>query len=317
MTETVGMMIGLDIGGTKIEAIALTGDGEELWRRRIPAPTEYEGTIRVCAELVRAAEQETGRTGTVGVGLPGTISPGTGLVKNANSTWLIGHRMDQDLREALGRGVRLMNDANCFALSEATDGAGAGGRVVFGVILGTGVGGGIVVDGRIIEGRQSIAGEWGHNPLPRRTADERPGPPCYCGRQGCVETFLSGPGMERDHASVTGARLTTREIVARAEAGDTQANSTLDRYTDRLGRALAGVVNILDPDVIVLGGGMSNLPGLAERAQASIAPHVFTDIPCLSVQRHMHGDSSGVRGAAWLGADLRSPGRGDRDNRGV
>ena len=316
MTETAGMMIGLDVGGTKIEAIALTGDGKALWRRRVPAPKEYQGTVRVCAELVRAAEQGTGRTGTVGVGLPGTISPGTGLVKNANSTWLIGHRLDQDLQEALGRRVRLMNDANCFALSEATDGAGAGGRVVFGVILGTGVGGGIVVDGRILEGRQSIAGEWGHNPLPRRTADERPGPACYCGREGCIETFLSGPGMDRDHASVSGACLNTREIVVRAEAGETQSAATLDRYTDRLGRALAGVVNILDPDVIVLGGGMSNLPGLAERAQASTAPHVFTDIPSLSVLRHMHGDSSGVRGAAWLGADLRNPGRRGQDREG-
>ncbi len=316
MTEIAPMMIGLDLGGTKIEAIALTARGEELWRRRVPAPRAYEGTIRVCAELVCAAEQETGLRGTVGAGLPGTISPRTGLVKNANSTWLIGHRLDQDLQAALGRTVRLMNDANCFVLSEATDGAGAGGRVVFGVILGTGVGGGIVVDGRIIEGRQSIAGEWGHNPLPRPAADERPGPSCYCGRRGCVETFLSGPGMERDHAGVTGVRLTTWEIVARAEAGSAQAASTLNRYADRLGRALACVVNILDPDVIVLGGGMSNLPDLAERAQASMAPHVFTDIPSLSVLRHMHGDSSGVRGAAWLGAGFRHPGRRDRETEG-
>lgn len=313
MTKSDDIMIGLDIGGTKIEAIALTRDGEELWRERIPAPRDYEGTVRASADLVRAAEESTGRSGTVGVGLPGTISPRTGLVKNANSTWLIGHRLDQDLQTALGRKVRLMNDANCFALSEATDGAGAGAGVVFGVILGTGVGGGIVVHGRVVEGRQSIAGEWGHNPLPRQEAGERPGPPCYCGREGCIETFLSGPGMERDHAAVTGTGLTTREIVARAEAGDAQAAATLGRYTERLGRALAGVVNILDPDVIVLGGGMSNLPNLAARAQAAIAPNVFTDIPSLSVLRHVHGDSSGVRGAAWLGADSRLPGAAGRN----
>jgi fructokinase len=240
-------------------------------------------------------------TGTVGVGLPGTISASTGLVKNANSTWLIGHPLDRDLGDALSRPVRLMNDANCFALSEATDGAGAGARMVFGVILGTGVGGGIVVDGRIHVGRQGIAGEWGHNPLPRPQAGEVPGPACYCGRSGCVETFLSGPGMEADHLRSTGEALSSPEIVVTAEAGCERSAATLDRYAERLGRALASVVNILDPDVIVLGGGMSNLPDLADQARRAMEPHLFTDKPDVAVRRNVHGDSSGVRGAAWLG----------------
>lgn len=295
-------MIGLDIGGTKIEVIALGDDGLELWRERVASPRNYEETVRAAAELVRTAEASTGLSGTVGVGLPGTVSPETGLVKNANSTWLIGHALDRDLAAAVGRPVRLMNDANCFTLSEATDGAGAGAAVVFGVILGTGVGGGIAVDGRVLVGRQSIAGEWGHNPLPRRRAAEIPGPSCYCGREGCIETFLSGPAMERDHLDGGGTPLGTREIVDRAQAGDERARATFLRYVERLGRALATVVNILDPDVIVLGGGMSNLPELAQLAQQATEPHVFTDVPSVSIRRHEHGDSSGVRGAAWLGA---------------
>lgn len=296
------MRIGVDIGGTKIEIVALEEDGRELWRRRIPAPREYAGTLGAVQELVREAEARLGRRGSIGVGLPGTISPVTGLVKNANSTWLIGHPLDRDLAEALGRPVRLMNDANCFALSEATDGAGAGAEVVFGVILGTGVGGGIVVDGRVLVGGQSIAGEWGHNPMPRARHEETPGPTCYCGRNGCIETFLSGPGMERDHREVTGEGYTSHEIVRRAAGGEAGCEATLARYAERLGRALASVVNILDPVVIVLGGGMSNLPDLADLAEEAMVPHVFTDLPTVAVRKHVHGDSSGVRGAAWLGA---------------
>lgn len=294
------MKIGVDIGGTKIEVLALDEDGSEAWRQRVPSPRDYAGTIAAVVGLVRAAEAELGASATVGVGLPGTVSPRTGLVKNANSTWLIGHPLDRDLAAALERPVSTMNDANCFALSEATDGAGAGVRVVFGVILGTGVGGGIVIDGRILTGRQAVAGEWGHNPLPWPGPDESPGPACYCGRRGCIETFLSGPGMEADHLRATGQARSTREIGDGTCPG---ATATLDRYADRLGRALATVVNILDPDVIVLGGGMSNLPDLPDRARRAMEPHLFTDLPDVAVRRNVHGDSSGVRGAAWLGAD--------------
>jgi fructokinase len=292
--------IGVDLGGTKIEVIALDQDGAELFRQRVETPRDYAGTLQATKALVELADAHTGDRGRVGIGVPGTISPITGLVKNANSTWLIGHPLDKDLEALLNRPVRLMNDANCFALSEAVDGAGQGAKVVFGVILGTGVGGGIVVDGRVLEGAQQIGGEWGHNPLPRPTDRERPGPPCYCGRRGCVETFLSGPGMQHDHAAVTGVALATREIVARAGAGDEAATATLARYVERLGRALATVINVLDPDVVVLGGGMSRLPGLAERAQAALRPHVFTDEVTTRVVLNRHGDSSGVRGAAWL-----------------
>jgi len=221
-------------------------------------------------------------------------------VKNANSTWLIGERLGHDLERALDRPVRLMNDANCFALSEASDGAGAGSDVVFGVILGTGVGGGIVVSGRCLEGPNRIAGEWGHNPLPWPTDAERPGPACYCGRRGCIETFLSGPGLARDHAANGGDAVEGREIVRRADAGDAAAHAALVRYGDRLGRALAAVVNVLDPDVIVLGGGMSNVPGIVGQAAEAMRPHVFSDMVHTRVVRHMHGDASGVRGAAWL-----------------
>jgi fructokinase len=292
--------IGVDLGGTKIEVIALDETGAERFRRRVTTPRDYVGTLQATKALVDMADEHTRDRGSVGVGIPGTISPVTGLVKNANSTWLIGHRLDGDLEALLGRPVRLMNDANCFALSEAVDGAGQGARVVFGVILGTGVGGGIVVDGAVLQGAQQIGGEWGHNPLPRPTNGERPGPPCYCGRRGCIETFLSGPGMQHDHEVATGAALSTREIVARAGRGDDAAAATLARYVERLGRALATVINVLDPDVVVLGGGMSQIPGLAERAQEAIRPHVFTDEVTTRVVPNRHGDSSGVRGAAWL-----------------
>ncbi len=295
--------IGIDLGGTKIEVLALDEHGRELARRRIATPRTYEGTLDALADLVSDVERSAGGTGSVGIGIPGTISPVSGTVKNANSTWLIGHAFDQDLRERLDRPVRLMNDANCFALSEATDGAGVGAQVVFGVILGTGVGGGVVVRGRVLAGGQLIAGEWGHNPLPWPHDDERPGPPCYCGRTGCIETFLSGPGMERDHEAVTGERRTTHEIVDLLNGGDERALNTMNRYVDRLARGLATVVNIVDPDVIVLGGGMSNLPGLAEAARAALPPWVFTDEVTTRVVTNLHGDSSGIRGAAWLWGD--------------
>ena len=294
--------IGIDLGGTKIEAIALGRDGEELARLRIPTPRGYGETLEGLASLVARVEEEAGPAGPVGVGIPGTISPVTGLVKNANSTWLIGHPLDRDLADRLGRPVRIMNDANCFALSEASDGAGAGAEVVFGVILGTGVGGGIVVHGRPWQGAQLVAGEWGHNPLPWPTDDERPGPDCYCGKQGCVETFLSGPGMTRDHTHATGRDWTTHRIVEAWKEGDPGATAAHGRYVDRLARALATVVNVLDPDVVVLGGGMSNVPDLAADTQEALSRWVFTDEVRTRVVRNRHGDSSGVRGAAWLWA---------------
>ncbi len=292
--------IGIDLGGTKIEVIVLDPAGAELFRRRVETPKDYPGTVQAIAELVEMADEHTAERGSIGIGMPGTISPITGLVKNANSTWLIGRPLDKDLEGLLRRPVRLMNDANCFALSEAIDGAGKDASIVFGVILGTGVGGGIVVDKKVLDGAQKICGEWGHNPLPRQSDLERPGPPCYCGRRGCIETYLSGPGMQRDHEAASGMALSTHEIVARAEDGDNSALATLDRYVERLGRSLAVVINILDPNVVVLGGGMSQLPDLAGRTQQALGPHVFTDEVTTRVLQNKHGDSSGVRGAAWL-----------------
>lgn len=295
------------MGGTKIEAVALGSDGAVLARRRIATPRSYRASVLAVKDLVTGLEAPLGRRGSVGVGIPGAISPATGLVKNANSTWLLGHPLDRDLAEALKRPVRMTNDANCFALSEATDGAGRGAPVVIGVILGTGVGGGIVVEGRTLEGAQLVAGEWGHNPLPWPLDKERPGPECYCGRRGCVETFLSGPGMEGDHLRATGDRLSTHEIVRLFEADDPDARATVDRYVNRLARSLATVVNVLDPHVVVLGGGMSNLPELAGRVQAALPPWTFTDELSTRVVRNHHGDSSGVRGAAWLWPPTRTP----------
>jgi fructokinase len=292
--------IGIDLGGTKIEAIALDADGSECAQVRIETPRSYDGTISALVELVAALERDIGSGGTVGIGIPGSISPSTGLVKNANSTWLIGHALEADLQTALDRPVRVMNDANCFALSEATDGAAAGAEIVFGVIVGTGVGGGLVIGGQVAEGHQRIGGEWGHNPLPWPRAEELPGPACYCGRSGCIETFVSGPGMAGDHERVTGTRLPTREIAALAEGGDDAAQETLRRYADRLARGLATVVNIVDPNVVVLGGGMSNLPGLADSVQERLLPFVFSDTCTTRIVGNRHGDSSGVRGAAWL-----------------
>jgi fructokinase len=294
------MRIGIDLGGTKIEAIALATDGAELARMRIATPRSYDGSIDAMATLVHDLESRLGATGTVGVGIPGAIVPGSGVVKNANSTWLIGQPLERDLAQRLGRSVRVMNDANCFAISEATDGAGAGGGVVFGVILGTGVGGGIVMDGVIHVGPNLVAGEWGHNPLPWMQPDEAPGPPCYCGKRGCIETFLSGPGLERDHASRTGRTLRGREIVNAAAGGDGPAQATLRIYHDRLARALSSVINVLDPHVIVLGGGMSNVPRLESSVSALLPRYVFSNTVETRVVRNAHGDASGVRGAAWL-----------------
>jgi fructokinase len=254
------MRIGIDLGGTKIEAIALDEDGSVVLRERIAAPHgDYEATVDAIAGLVGNIEQRLQRNGTVGVGMPGTISPTTGLVKNANSTWLNGRAFADDLPRRLNRPVRFANDANCFTLSEATDGAAAGLNLVFGVIVGTGVGGGIAVRGQVLNGCNGIAGEWGHNPLPWPERGEWPGPSCYCGRSGCIETFLSGPGLTRDYVNAGGNEISAVEIAARAERGDPQAKGSLDRYVDRLARALASVINVLDPDAIVLGGGVSNM----------------------------------------------------------
>jgi len=294
------MRIGIDLGGTKIEGLALLDDGTEAVRQRVETPRTYGATIRAIAGLVDGIERDVGERGTVGVCIPGTIDAQTNLVKNANSTWLIGRPFRDDLGVRLGREVRTTNDANAFALSEAHDGAGAGAEVVFGVILGTGVGGGIVVRGEVLAGANRIAGEWGHVPLPWPQGDERPGPPCYCGQRGCIETFLSGPAFARDHERHTGEAISTREIVSRAEAGDDGARTSLDRYIGRLGRALGQLVTFLDPEVIVLGGGLSNLPRLAERAEVELAPWVFSERVVTRVRRNVHGDSSGVRGAAWL-----------------
>ena len=304
--STTTLRIGIDLGGTKIEALALGRDGAELARRRVATPRSYDQTLDLLGGLVCALEAEAAATtgsderARVGVGIPGTIAPATGLVKNANSLWLNGHPFDRDLERALGRSVRVMNDANCFALSEATDGAGVGANVVFGVIIGTGVGGGLVVHGRVLEGPQRIAGEWGHNPLPWPKDDERPGSECFCGRRGCMETFVSGPGLARDHKAVTGEALSTYEIAERVAGGQADARASCDRYVDRLARGLATVVNVVDPDIVVLGGGMSNLPGLPGDLQAALASYVFTDVCSTRVVRNTHGDASGVRGAAWL-----------------
>ncbi|MBU6366385.1 MAG: ROK family protein [Gemmatimonadetes bacterium] len=294
------MRLGVDLGGTKIEGMALAPDGSMLARHRVPTPRDYGGTVEAIAALVRALESATRREGTVGVGIPGAVVPETGRVKNANSTWLIGQPLGDDLAAALGRPVRLANDADCFALSEATDGAAAGAATVFGVILGTGVGGGVVVHGRLLAGPNQIAGEWGHNPLPWPAEAELAPLPCYCGRAGCVETWISGPGVAADHARVTGETLDTPTIMARAAAGDRAALATRARLVDRAARSLATVINVLDPHVIVLGGGVSNVAGLPEAIAAALPPWVFSPGVRTRVVRHRHGDSSGVRGAAWL-----------------
>ena len=291
--------IGIDLGGTKIETIVMAPDGSELYRRRIDSPRDsYERTIAAIAEQVAAAEQAIGARASVGIGMPGITSPATGLVKNANSTWLNGHPLQRDLDRALGREVRLANDANCFALSEAADGAGAGAHVVFGVILGTGVGGGVVVDGTIIVGRNAIAGEWGHNPLPWPEPDEYPGPECYCGRRGCTEMFLSGGALARTFRGSPAA--VAQEIAAAADRGEPNAVAAIDIHARRLAKALASVINILDPDVIVLGGGLSNIEIFYTRVPELWGRWVFSDRVDTRLVRARHGDASGVRGAAWL-----------------
>lgn len=326
MTEL--LRVGVDLGGTKIEAVALDGT-HERGRLRIATPRDdYAATLQAVAGLVERLESEAGaslpssgstRRAAVGLGIPGTVVPETGLVKNANSTWLIGRPLQADLERRLQRPIRIANDANCFAISEATDGAAAGAAVVFGVILGTGVGGGIVVSGQVLSGANGIAGEWGHNPLPWPEPEEWPGPACYCGRTGCIETFLSGPGLAADHARTTGQRLAAEAIVAGAAGGDPGAEATLHRYEVRLSRALASIVNVLDPDVIVLGGGLSNIARLYSRVPSLMHAWVFAadggaqadeSQPPASrrtpLRTHLrparHGDASGVRGAAWLAA---------------
>ncbi|HEY4368133.1 MAG TPA: ROK family protein [Steroidobacteraceae bacterium] len=294
--------IGVDFGGTKIEVAALGSDGEFLARLRAPNPGSYDAAIRTVCELVAAVESQLRATGTVGIGTPGSVSPRTGVMRNANSTWLNGRHFAQDMRAALGREIRLANDANCLALSEAVDGAAAGANVVFAVIIGTGCGGGIVVNGRLIDGAHGIGGEWGHIPLPWPTSAEFDATQCWCGQRGCVETWVSGSGLQRDFATVTGRSLSAEEIVNEARSGDTGAVATLDRYVHRLGRALAIIGNIVDPDTIVLGGGMSNVAELYERLPQTIRAFVFSDVWDARIVPARWGDSSGVRGAArlWL-----------------
>jgi fructokinase len=296
------MRIGVDVGGTKIEAIALDAKGTELQRIRTATPKgDYAGTIAAIVGLVNELETLTGQTGTVGVGIPGTIVPATGLVKNANSTWLNGKPLQKDLSAALGREVRCANDANCFAISEATDGAAKGYEVVFGVIFGTGCGGGVTFDGRIHNGPNGLAGEWGHTPLPWVSATEFPGPLCYCGQHGCLETWISGTGLEWDFARTSSRNLRGVEIVQAAEAGDVEAQQALERLIDRMARGLSTVVNVLDPDVFVLGGGLSNLGRLYDGELANrLRDYGFGGGVETPILKNLHGDSSGVRGAAWL-----------------
>ncbi len=295
------MRIGVDLGGTKIEIVALGAGGNVLLRERTTSPIgDYDATVRSIRHLVGGAEAKLGQTCTVGVGIPGTISPATGHVKNANSTWLNGKPLDRDLAIALNREVRLANDANCFALSEATDGAGKGKRVVFGVILGTGVGGGIVVDGRVLSGPNAIAGEWGHNPLPWPETIETPGSACYCGKTGCIETWLSGPALGVQFAHGTGRKLNAGEIATLAQRDDGQAQATLAAYERRFAKSLAHLINILDPDIIVLGGGLSNLDRLYTNVAPLISRYAFSDKIATPLVKNRWGDSGGVRGAAWL-----------------
>lgn len=294
------MRIGIDLGGTKIEAAALDASGAIVLRHRLPTPAgDYLSTLDAIAALVARVETQTGERGSVGVATPGALSLKTGLIKNANSTVLNGKPLDRDLAGRLGRPVRLENDANCFALSEAIDGAGAGARLVFGVIIGTGVGGGLVVDRALISGRNRIAGEWGHNALPWPCGDERPGPACYCGQSGCIETFLSGPALSREYFARSGVALEAHAI-AEARHRDASADLCLRLYQDRLARGLAAVINIVDPDIIVLGGGLSNIETLYHDLPAVIARHAFSDRLDTPIVQAAHGDSSGVRGAAWL-----------------
>lgn len=292
--------IGIDLGGTKIEAIAMDTSGAIIGRLRVPAPQTYRDCLAAINELVTAIERDHGRGCPVGIGHPGSISPATGLMRNANSTWLNGQPFARDIEAALGRPVRLANDADCFTLSEAVDGAGEGAHIVFGIILGTGVGGGIAIDGELLRGAQGIAGEWGHNPLPWPNESDQPAARCWCGQTGCHETWLSGPGLARDHASRAGGSLDAAAIFAAAESGDTAARHSIALHSDRLARGIASVLNVLDADIVVLGGGVSNAPGLAQRVASRLPDFLFSDVVHTRIVTHRHGDSSGVRGAAWL-----------------
>ncbi len=295
------MRIGVDLGGTKIELIALDDSGDEGFRKRIATPQgDYQATINAITLLVKEAEKDLQINSTVGIGIPGAISPATGLVKNANSTCLIGKPLKQDLEQALQREIRIANDANCFTVSEALDGAAAGAPVVFGVILGTGTGGGVAINQQVITGANAIAGEWGHNPLPWAEIDEIPGNQCYCGKSGCIETWLSGPGFSRLYQQLSGKLLTVPEIVQAAESGDLVAEKALQQYEHRLAKSLASVINLLDPDVIVLGGGLSNIVRLYTHVPELWGDYVFSDNVTTELRPPKFGDSSGVRGAAWL-----------------
>lgn len=295
------MRIGIDVGGTKIEGIALDENGNELLRQRIDTPRDdYAKTLTAITDVVHHLEQQTQQMGSVGIGIPGAISPSTGLVKNANSTWLIGQPMLQDMQTRLQRAVRIANDANCFVVSEATDGAGADGDIVFGVIVGTGTGGGICINKQAITGTNAIAGEWGHNPLPWPQDNERPGAACYCGQHGCIETWLSGPGLTRHFIAAGGQAKKAQDVVAQMLDGDPLAEQAFAEYEDRMARALASIINVVDPDIIVLGGGMSNVARLYDNVPKLWADYVFSDHVATQLRPPQHGDSSGVRGAAWL-----------------
>ena len=304
MTETLaqGIKIGIDLGGTKIELVALNAsNGKELYRHRVPTPNgDYPKTVETVRDLVLQAEKTLGEKGSVGIGIPGIVSRSTGLVKNCNATYIIGKPLDQDLVAALNRPIRIENDANCFALSEAVDGAAAGAEVVFGVIIGTGCGGGLVVNQQVVRGRNLIGGEWGHNPMPWPSAEEWPGPACYCGRTGCIEKFLSGPGFRDDYQRATNLDHSTHDIIAAANEGDPAASAALSRYCERLAKGLASLINILDPDVIVLGGGMSNVEALYDQVPQYWGRYIFSDTVETQLKPPRYGDSSGVRGAAHL-----------------
>lgn len=297
----MSLRLGIDLGGTKIEIAALDEAGTIVERIRVSTPDgDYDATLRVMCDLVRGVEKSLGQQGSVGIATPGSVSPRSGLLRNSNSVCLNGRPFKQDLEAMLGRKVRMENDANCFALSEAADGAGEGASVIFGVILGTGVGGGLVIGGHVLRGANAVAGEWGHNPLPWARAGELPGRACFCGHSGCIETFLSGPGLAADHLEASGIAMAGEEIVARALVGDAASLATLGRYEDRLARALASVINIVDPDVIVLGGGLSNVRRWYETVPKLWEKYILSDVVRTRLVPHKHGDSSGVRGAAWL-----------------
>ncbi|SDF27513.1 ROK family protein [Terriglobus roseus] len=297
----MSMRIGVDLGGTKIEGRAFDNKGQELDRLRVPTPREdYDGTVATIIEVAKSLETRLGQQGTLGVGIPGSVVKSTGLVKNANSTWLNGRPLEKDLSKSWGREVRCANDANCLAVSEAVDGAGAGYNVVFGVILGTGCGGGVAIAGRVHNGPNGIGGEWGHNSLPMQREGEWPGPECYCGQRGCMETWVAGSGLERDFLAVTGKALRGPEIVKLSESGDAEAEAALQRLEDRLARGLSNVCNLLDPDAIVFGGGLSQLDRLYTNVPPLIAQYTFGKGFETPLRKAVHGDASGVRGAAWL-----------------